>query len=142
MSGSTQRSVHDNLVYGFTVDCERKRIVLYTEFRDGEAEEYTDVIFGGALAHHFQDVLASNILFGIEEVDVEKAVQEWKQRFVEGRPYGWPEGVEYREIGELVTALRERGLKSFYISSSYGMGGFVLAREMRISARESKAELQ
>jgi len=42
-----ERSVHDNNVYAYAVECERQRIVLYTTFRDGDAEEYTDVTFTG-----------------------------------------------------------------------------------------------
>jgi hypothetical protein len=67
-SAIPHRSVHDNNVYAFAVLCEQRRIVLHTEYRDGGAEEYTDVVFDGVVAHHFEDVLEGNILFGVEEV--------------------------------------------------------------------------
>jgi len=69
MNEVQDRSIHDNIVYVFAVACEERRIVLHTEFRDGGAEEFTDVVLSGAVAHHLRDVLAGNTLFGIDEVD-------------------------------------------------------------------------
>jgi hypothetical protein len=62
-------SVHDNVVYAYAVLGEQRRLILHTEFRDGDAGEFTDVIFSSVIAHHFECVLSSNILFGIDEVD-------------------------------------------------------------------------
>ncbi|HEX8913438.1 MAG TPA: hypothetical protein VF796_13840 [Humisphaera sp.] len=135
----SERSVHDNNVYAYAVLCERRRLVLHTEYRDGDAEEYTDVVFAGVVAHHFEDVLAGNILFGIDEVDPERIVAEWADLFARRKNYGWPR-VEYDRQEELVAALRRDGVKGFEIGSSYGLGGWVLAAGMDVVPRAAKLE--
>jgi hypothetical protein len=142
MSQEMERSVHDNLLYGYEVACEGRRIVLHTEFRDGGVEEFTDVIFSGVVAHHFQDVLTGNILFGIDEMDVEQIVQSWGELFSEGTRHGWPDVIKYDNPADLVAMLRERGVKAFEISSSFGLRGFVLATAMELRAREGKIMLE
>jgi hypothetical protein len=141
MREERERSIHDNFVYGYAVACEQRQIVLHTEFRDGGAEEFTDVIFSGVVAHHFQDVLTGNILFGIEESDLEQVVQAWGELFAEGKRHGWPDVIEYDAPAHLVAILRERGVKAFEISSSFGLRGFVLGTAMEQRPRDSKASL-
>ena len=131
------RSVHDNNVYGYAVLCERRRIVLHTEYRDGGAEEYTNVVFDGVVAHHFEDVLDGNILFSVEVVDPEQIVISWADLFVRRKNYGWPK-IEYDQPQELVAILRREGVKGFEIGSSYGLGGWVLAAKMDVVERPEK----
>ena len=138
MTAKQTLSIHDNNVYAFTVACEQRRLVLHTEFRDAGSEEYTDVIFSGVVAHEFHDVLAGNILFGIDEVDVRQVVQERAELFAERKPFAWPDGIEYRDAEQLMAFLHERGVKGFEVSSSLGLGGFVLATGMELRPRETK----
>lgn len=84
----SERSVHDNNVYAYAVLCEHRRIVLHTEYRHGDPEEYTDVVFDGVVAHHFEDVLDGNILFDVGEVDPERIVTEWADLFASRKPTG------------------------------------------------------
>ena len=58
-------SVHDNFVYAYSVDCEGRRLVLHTAFRDRPPQEFTDVVFRDVVAHHFEHVLPGNILFDV-----------------------------------------------------------------------------
>jgi hypothetical protein len=136
----SDRSVHDNNVYAYSVLCERRQIVLYTEYRDGGAEEYTDVLFSGVVAHHFEDVMSGNILFGIEEVDVAQLVSEWSDLFGRRKNYGWPDVIEYKDADDLISILRQRGIKGFDIGSSFGLGGWVLATKLDVSKRAEKVE--
>jgi hypothetical protein len=61
-------SVHDNHVYGCSLDFENHRITLHTYFRDKSPHEYTDIVFFGVVAHRFEHVLSGNILFDVTEV--------------------------------------------------------------------------
>lgn len=79
------RSVHDNIIYAYVVECERRRIVLHTHFRDGSANEYTDVIFSGVVAHHFECVPPGNILFDVTETLPRQIVQTWPALFAAQR---------------------------------------------------------
>jgi hypothetical protein len=136
----SERSVHDNNVYAYAVLCERRRIVLYTHYRDGGAEEYTDVTFSGVVAHHFEDALSGNILFGIEEMDVGQVVNDWTDLFARRKNYGWPDVIDYKDADDLISILRQRGVKAFDIGSSFGLGGWVLAKKMDVSKRAAKME--
>ena len=141
MSDELNRSIHDNFVYSFIIACEERLIVLHTEFRDSGAGEFTDVVFSGVVAHQFQDVLASNILFGIEAVEVDQVVRSWADLFADRKRYAWPNQIKYRDPEHLVSLLHERGLKAFEISSSFGLSGFVFATAMELRRREAKAVL-
>jgi hypothetical protein len=64
------RSIHDNLIYAYSVLCSRRRIVLHTEFRQGggasgPAAEHTDVVFDGVLAHHFEKAFEISSSYGL-----------------------------------------------------------------------------
>jgi hypothetical protein len=136
---STPISVHDNFIYAYALDCEGRRIVQHTHFRDGSANEYTDVIFTGVVAHHFEHVLSGNILFDVTEIPLRHLVTGSAALFAAGKAYGWPDGIEYRDAEELIGILEGRGAHGFEISSSYGMGGWVIARAMERRKRENRA---
>lgn len=133
----SERSIHDNNIYAYSVHCEQQRIVLHTEYRDGGAEEYTDVIFSGVLAHNLECVLPGNILFGIELVDPERIVLQWAELFARLKNYGWP-AIEYGEPKELVSLLKQRGIKGYEIGSSFGLSGWVLASDMELIERAAR----
>lgn len=130
-------SVHDNFVYGYSVDCEERRLVLHTAFRDHEPQEFTDVVFRGVVAHYFEHALPGNILFDVEEGDVAEIVRENKSLLADSWRYGWPP-VEYRgDLAVLVDALKAASIRAYSIASSYGLSGWVLASAC---ARVSRSE--
>ena len=137
------RSIHDNIVYAYAVECRRRRIVLHTEHRvgggAGPVVEYTDVVVDGVLAHHFETVFSGNILFSIDEVDVARLVSDASHVLARGKPYGLPEGVPYNDPSELPALLAARGVGAFEISSSHGLTGWVLAETMTLRARAAAA---
>jgi hypothetical protein len=123
-------SLHDNRVYAYTVFSDPSRIVLHTEYLDGEAREFTDAVFSGVLAHQFQCVLPGSILFDVTEVEPEEIFRSEAALFERWKGHGWP-GVDYADEADLVRTLRSRGLRGFVIASSYGPEGI----EARSSAR-------
>lgn len=129
-------SVHDNFLVSYEVLCERREIRLHTEFRDvalGAPFEYTDVIFRGVFAYHFQQDTQTNILFGIEEVAVSSILEEAQALLDAGRPYGWPR-VEGSPPPTLEAYLSANDVRGFEIASSYGLDGWVLAQSMEFIA--------
>jgi hypothetical protein len=120
--------VHDNHLYAYVVDCENQRIVLHTVFRDREPHEFTDVVFHGVCAHHFEQALPGNILFDVEEIDVDVLVRENASLFEASWRYAWPP-IEYRgDLATLTAALRGASIRAYSVSSSLGLSGWVLAR--------------
>ncbi len=133
-----ERSIHDNNVYAYLVQCEQKRIVLHSEYKDGPSIEFTDVIFSGVVAHHFENVLNGNILFDITEVEIEQIVQRWADLFARRKNYAWP--VVYDTPEELISFLNLQRIKGFEIGSSFGMTGWVLAENMELRERSMRME--
>ena len=135
------RSVHDNIVYAYSVDCEGRRLVLHTAFRDREPHEFTDVVFHEVVAHHFEHVLPGNILFDVEEMDVAALVKQNTKLLSDSWKYGWPD-VEYRgDLTALVEALRAAARHGYLIRSSYGLSGWVLAGRCEWLPRTGPAAL-
>ena len=135
----SERSVHDNNIYAYSVLCEQRRLILYTEFTHGTSKEYTDVVFTGVVAHHFEDVLAGNVLFQVEVVEVERIIKGWSDLFAERKNYGWPDDLDYDGPDALIGMLRQREIKGFEVAGSYGLHGWVLARSKGIRERATKA---
>ena len=125
--------VHDNFIVSYEVQCERREIFLHTEFRDqGMPFERTVVVFTNVEAYHFQHDCFGNIVFGIEEVPVEIILNSRLTEFVEGnRLSGWPRFWK-ESLDEVRSYLREQATRGFELSSSCGMSGWVLARDMQI----------
>jgi hypothetical protein len=134
-------SVHDNDVYGYTVDCRQRRLTLYTEYFDGNKHELTDVIFAGVVAHHFENVLSGNVLFDVEEVATKVLISENAELLLESWRYGWPP-VEYDgNLDLLEAALQAASIRAFAIRSSHGLSGWVLAASCVRTPRAKKAQL-
>ena len=47
------------------LDCEGRRLVLHTVYRDRQPNEFTDIIFGGVVAHHFEHALPAKVILRI-----------------------------------------------------------------------------
>ena len=112
------------------VDGRNNLIILRTIYRDREPYEYTAVVFSGVVAYHFESDNFGTILFDISEETVQAICTEYRALFVARKKYGWP-AIDYKAEQELLEKLNEQNIRGFSISSSYGMTGFVLAREMQ-----------
>src|SRR3982751_1183360 len=97
-----ERSIHDNIIYAYGVDCERRLLVLYTEYLDHEPRELTDVVFCDVVANHFKHVLPGNVVFDIGEEDIAVIVKENEQLLSDSWRYAWP-SIEYQgDLDELI----------------------------------------
>ncbi len=128
-------SIHDNQLVSYEVQCEKRTITLYTEFRERKPTEFTNVVFEGVQGYHFENDAFGNIIFDVSNVPVERFLTE----------YGAEISELYRMNGsptwavDLVSApehLREQGTKAFILSSSLGLYGWVLAKEISIDQAE------
>lgn len=128
-------SVHDNLITGYVVACEKHQIVLHTEFRDREPRERTDIVFTDVDAYLLMGDNMNSILFDIAEEPIDKILGVFSSELEAGIPYCWPGPYNLSRA-----ACREHftsaGYKGWQIFSSYGMAGFVIARTMEIRTGE------
>ncbi len=128
------RSVHDNTLNAYSVDGVEKRIVLHTSFENASPVEYTDVIFEGVLDHYFRDTVLPSVIFDVELADAAHVLKQDFGVMREGhRRGGWPSFFA-PTINEMLDGITAAGCSVYAIGSSYGLGGWVVARSMRVVA--------
>ena len=128
-------SIHDNLLVSYEVRCEARTILLRTEYRvKNEPTVFVNVLFKGVEGYRFENDAFGNIILGVDTVAIDEFLKEHGAEISEsyrmaGSPGPW--------AGNLETAsgrLLERGIQGFILYSSYGLSGWVLAREISIFA--------
>ncbi|MGB6387628.1 MAG: hypothetical protein WBD25_19645 [Terriglobales bacterium] len=125
-------SIHDNQLVAYEVQCEKRTITLCTEYRvEGKPTEFTNVVFEGVQGYHFENDAFGNVIFDVSNIPVEQFLKD----------YGGEMSELFRMTGSLTWAadlvsapdyLREQGIKAFILSSSLGLSGWVLAKEISI----------
>jgi hypothetical protein len=141
-------SVHDNHVYGFATSFTKQRFTLHTKFpREKQETEFTDVVFNGVVAMQLDDIcLTQSILGEIYEKsaaeffqafeNVFKVEEKWGNKF----SYLWlPFKYEGKE--DFVAKISEHFLVCFEIESSWGLNGFVIAKNCARISRDCEAEI-
>lgn len=126
-------SIHDNLLISYEVQCEARTILLRTEYRvKNERTEFTNVIFKGVQGYRFENDAFGNIIFGLETVPVEQFLTEYGAEISESYHMAGSPGPWAANLGAASGYLRKQGVQGFVLSSSYGLSGWVLAREISI----------
>jgi hypothetical protein len=125
------RSIHDNHLLGYSVSVRDRTIIFETEYPHSSPPERTTIQFEDVQAYFFQNDLMGTILFEIEEVSAGTLHVAYKSQFEEGLRYGWPLGWKHdsESIFEFTARL---GLKCFDVSSSYGLCGWVMCKDINI----------
>ncbi len=124
------KSVHDNLLTRYSVDARDRKIVFETEDPYTTPPEQVTVMFLGVQAYFFEDDIFNNILFDIEECNPAWILDHYRETLGAGACHGWPWGWE-REKENLSEFVSRLGLKFFDVSSSLGLSGWVLCKEIR-----------
>ena len=127
----TKISIHDNIVTGYTVLCNKRELVLHTEFPDHEPKEKTDVVFRGVEAYHITGDNMYSILFDVVHCPIDQILKDFSFEFKSGVKYTWP-GPWNESTLACRKYFKEQESKGWIISSSYGMRGFVIARSMEM----------
>jgi hypothetical protein len=125
-------SLHDSLIVGHSADGEARTLVLRTKPRPGGGGSI-DVWFAGVVAYHLEGDCFQNILSEILEVPAETIIRD-AEVLARQRECGWPPGWEPARESFAGFVARE-GARFFQITCSYGMGGWIAAREMEIVPR-------
>jgi hypothetical protein len=135
---SPEISVHDNVVKGYSVLCEERKIVIHTAFREREPHEQTDVIFRDVEAYYIANDNLKTILFDITECPFSELLAEYASEFETGVKYCWP-GAWNKSPEACSEFLTKNGSRGWTIDSSIGMTGFIIARSMEMRSVESGA---
>ena len=125
-------SVHDNYLISYEVQCEKRTILLRTEYREQDKlTEFTNVYFEEVQAYHFENDAFGNIILDVNEVALEGFLKDYGAEILElcrmtGRPT-WA-----ADLASAPGYLREQGIRAFLLSPTLGLNGWILAREMSI----------
>lgn len=123
-------SIHDGVVIGYSVNFLENELLVDIET---VADEIVTVTFGNYLVHDFEHVMAGSILFDIEEVNLTTFFVGHREQFEVHKSYAWP--VWYDNTDELEKYLQENNYKSYVISSSLGLNGYVFAETLKIKKK-------
>jgi hypothetical protein len=125
-----ERSIHDNFILGYSVDCQERVITICTEYRErGEPFEQTHIRFEGVLGYLLRDGL-EGVLFEIEEDSIDRILFDHAADFTWGDKYGWPWA--NATSGNLREVIEARAAKVFRIQGQTCFDGFVIASSMTL----------
>lgn len=114
---------HDSCIRSYQVDFTSLKIEMDTVT---ELEEQRKIVFEEFFAYHFEDPLPNSILLDIVEVEIEIFIQVNKELLETRKDYYWP--MDYDDMEELITHLKENDYHCFEIQSSYGLNGWILSK--------------
>lgn len=125
-------SVHDNHLISYEVRCDERTISLRTEYRP--KQEFVNVIFKGAQGYRFENDAFGNIILDVETVAVDQFLKEHAKEISESYRIAGAHGPWASNLETAPGYLLGLGIQGFILSSSIGLSGWVLAREISIVA--------
>lgn len=130
-------SLHDNYLTAYEVNCEKREITLHTR-RAEWAEQHLShsIVFKGVEGYHFRDDAFGNVIFSLQETPVERLVAENEVGIAESFRRAGAPGPWAANLASAPQALTARSVRGFILSSSYGLSGWVLAREVSVSSAQ------
>ncbi len=126
-------SIQDNQVLSYQVDIINRTLHLSTKSADGK--NHVDITFSGVLSHRFEDVILSNLLYEISQFTIDYFIATNKEVINESLEYGYP-AQKMDNIGALKDFLKKEKYKIFDITSTLGLCGEVIAKEIIIEVRK------
>lgn len=138
------RDVHDSLLVAYSVDGERHTLSLWLRPHHGSAPQPFRIEFDGVFAHRFDAPLLPAIVSDLEEAPAAALIEkEWAEIRPRTRRNAWPGGPWKVDDLEAARAYVEReGLRAYWLSSSYGLDGWILARSARMVLERPQAPLE
>ena len=130
-------SVHDNVLVSYEVQCEARTITLRTEHREpGEPTKFTNAVFDGVQGYSLQNDAFGNIIFDLETVPLENLLAEFNAEIGDSYRIAGSPGPWAANLDSAPEYLRQLGIRGFILSSSYGLSGWILAKEMLVLSAE------
>ncbi len=132
--GKEVDSLHDHYISGYRVDG-RSRSVTFEVARPGEDHNNRFSLllnFSDVEGYFFEHDLSVNIVYSVEQQQITEFLRENAARFESESKWGWPlfwKG----STDKTAEFLAKKGASVWSISTSYGLSGWVVAREARVS---------
>jgi hypothetical protein len=126
------RSVHDNIILSYAVNCKARTITINTEFRDISPGELTDIIFADVLGYHLMHDAFGNIVFDIEESPLQSFLHENARELSDAFRQDGALGEWTQDPPGAFEFLNKKGIHAYRLVSSLGLCGWVLAKSVSI----------
>ena len=123
--------VHDNEIVAYHVDITNRVLKLETVYLN---KEKTEIIFSGLMAHQFENVIYSNIILGITQTTIDYYIKANEDFLRQSIRYAFP--AFFKSVDDLHQHMQENNYNVYEISSSLGLCGTVIAKEIAINIVE------
>ena len=120
-------SIHDSIVMSYEVNLQCQKIVFHTQNKSAADIDEIEITFSNVLAHSFENELPGSVLYEISEHGIHEFLEDNRILLEKGKPYCWP--VDFDTLDELQGMLFKEHYLYYRISSSYGLNGWVLAKQ-------------
>jgi hypothetical protein len=124
-------SLHDDYLVSYEVNCEARQIKLCAR-RPTEEHGRCVIVFNGVEGYHFENDAFGNIIFSLEAVPVDRLLSKYGSHIAESYRLAGAPGPWAADIASAAQMLTAKGVQGYILSSSYGLSGWVLARETLI----------
>lgn len=124
--------IHDSEIVSYEVDLKNSKLRLNLQQHELENLKHIDVVFNVVLVHFFETALQGSIIFDVEERGIDKFIKENSNLLNKQKEYSWP--IDYNDVKELNDLLVNNQYRYYIITSSYGLNGWVIAKNYEIIA--------
>ena len=129
-------SLHDHFLVSYEVNCETRQIKLHTtpDPRDPAMREQRPrtITFNGVEGYQFKDDAFGNIIFALQKIPVEQLIAERGAEIAASFRMAGALDSWATDLASAPQALTVMGMQAFDLSSSYGLSGWILSREVLV----------
>jgi hypothetical protein len=126
-------SYHDDILIGYDVECEARRITLrirpYSE--PGTKRPVVSVLFTGVLGYQFEDDALGNIINSIEVYPPAVFLEHFKAALEHQARYGGLP-LDLVDPAKALNTLSTSGVQCFVLDASIGLHGWIMARNAAV----------
>ena len=126
-------SIHDHNINYIEIKCGMGEILFHTNLVNAEESEEKEVKFIGVIGHNFMNILEGNIIFDITKEKPDKFFTNHKSDLQEYQKYGLR--LNCSNLDHFLNSLTLNSVSIYCINSSYGLSGWVIAKDMTITEK-------
>lgn len=119
-------TVHDFEIDAYNINFKTGILTMDISLNDISKQ----ILFMDVLAYEFSDEIPYSIILDIDKLDLNSFFKNNKERLESKKNSGWP--ILYRTLEELETKVKEKQINYYVLFSSYGMNGWILAKNKLI----------
>lgn len=131
-------SLHDDFLISYKVHCAERRITLRAQrdTRPHAPDPASDriIVFEGVEGYHFEGDAFGNIIFSLTEISIDKILLDYRLEIAKSYRMSGAPGPWAADLDSASAVLRGKGIRGFELSSSYGLCGWILAKEAAVKS--------